>query len=139
MALLFFLVWAMATALFPSPLAGYADLLDDLAALYAWLKSRAGFAAAIFSFCEMCAGWPWLRRLVSWLNPRRHAWNIPILLGLGMGASAFLGEALGEGGFPAEGKFLPVMSVFIGIEAAGVLLGYALLAPFLGIFRRETH
>jgi hypothetical protein len=56
-----------------------------------------------------------------------------------MGAGAFLGEALGEGGFPAEGKFLPVMSVFIGIEAAGVLLGYALLAPFLGIFRRETH
>jgi hypothetical protein len=138
MALLFFNVWALATALFPDPLAGYADLLDDLAGLYAWLKRRAGFAAVIFSFCEKWAQQSWLRRLADWLNPRRHGWNIPILLGLGLGAGAFLGEALGEGGFPAARKFLLVISVFIGIEVAGVLLGYALLAPFLGLFRRET-
>jgi len=34
-------------------------------------------------------------------------------------------------------RFVPMALVFVGVEGAGVSLGYALLAGFLGIFPRE--
>jgi hypothetical protein len=42
---------------------------------------------------------------------------------------------MGEGTLPIPGGSLIVMAVFIGIESAGVLLGYTLLGRFPGIYR----
>ena len=54
---------------------------------------------------------------------------------IGMGLALAAGEAVGEGISPIPGRFMIVVSVFIGIEGAGILIGYALLGRFLGIYR----
>ncbi len=46
--------------------------------------------------------------------------------------------SIGEGGGPHQiERFAIVAGVFIGLECASVLLGYALLARPLGLFRRD--
>jgi hypothetical protein len=44
-------------------------------------------------------------------------------------------EAVGEGLSPDLGRAVMVVSVFTGLEGAGILLGYGLLARILGIYR----
>ena len=56
------------------------------------------------------------------------------MLALGMGIFFIAAETAGEG-LPQSRLILLVFGVFIGIESAGVLLGYALFRRFLGIFR----
>ena len=78
----------------------------------------------------------WMRSLINWLNPRKHAWNFVILVALGMGVAFLTAEAIGEGA-PAQNVIPLILAVYIGIEGAGVLLGYVLFRRFLGIFRYD--
>jgi hypothetical protein len=108
--------------------------LDDLLALYHWLKTHANFAGFLFSGPEKLANIFWIRALLNWLNPRKHVWNLVILVALGMGIALVMAEFLSEGA-PQQSVMLIVLIVFIGIEGAGVLLGYVLFKQFLGLFR----
>ena len=137
MALLFVVVWAFATAIFPSAEFEYEDIFDDLAAVYAWLRTKLHFARGLFAWLDKLAALPPLRKLFGWLSPRRHRWNLVLLAALGMGISLVLIESLAEGFAPNLGRMLLVFAVYIGIEGAGVALGYGLLGRFLGIFRAE--
>ena len=56
---------------------------------------------------------------------------------MGMGVALLMAEAIGEGMASQASRFVPMALVFVGVEGAGVSLGYALLAGFLGIFPRE--
>jgi hypothetical protein len=138
MALFLVLTAALARLVFPSIAAPSQDFLDDLWALYQWLKEHASFAASIFLRLEKAVSYlldmSWARAITSWLNPRKHSWNIVILLALAMGIFLIVAETTGEG-LPQARLILLVFGVFIGIESAGVLLGYALFRRFLGIFR----
>ena len=55
-----------------------------------------------------------------------------------MGFVLALAETMAEGGPQQIGRFAIVAAVFMGLEGAGVLLGYALLAKPLGLFRRDS-
>ncbi len=57
-----------------------------------------------------------------------------------MGMVLALGEAFGEGGGGPHqlGRFAAVAAVFVSLECFAVLLGYALLAQPLGLFRPDS-
>jgi hypothetical protein len=78
-----------------------------------------------------------LHKLFDWLNPRKHRWNFIMLIALVMGGSLILVEALSEGISTDANVVLLVFGVFLGLEGAGIVLGYFLFAEFLGIFRKD--
>lgn len=136
--------WAISLALLPYPATFFEDILDDLTALYHWLKGYSGPFVIFFNLCETLLTWPFVHQLLSWLNPRKHIWYLAILLGIIIGAALTLAEVLGDSGGPLQLKRLVlVTTVYIGLECAGILLGYALLAQPLGLFlhtiRRKNH
>jgi hypothetical protein len=137
MALLFVTVWVLATIIFPVAEFEYEDIFDDLVAIYAWLRTRLRFAAGLFAWLDKIAALPLMCKSFGWLNPRKHRWNLVVLVAVILGVSLVLVEALAEGLSPNLGRVLLVFGVYIGIEGAGVALGYVLLGRFLGIFRKE--
>jgi hypothetical protein len=136
--LLFVPLWALGLALSPSPGHRYADVLDDLMSMYRYLRVRSRRFSQVASPVEKVLGWPPVRSVLHWLNPRRHRWNAAILTGIVLGSGLVVGEMLGEGGAPHQiGRLVLVFAVFVSLEMFAVLLGYALLARPLGLFRRR--
>ena len=139
---LFGLVWAIGTAISPSLEPPFEDVIDDLVITYQWQKARAKPSnplLALDKMLEKLLTLPLLRSVLHWLNPRRHPWNIVILLGICMGIVLLLAEFSGEGGPSQLGRLALVASIFISVEFVGVLAGYALLAKPAGLFRQEPH
>ena len=133
MMILFISTWALATTIFPQNEIKFEDVLDDLASIYREIKSRAKFIAQVERFAKV----NWLRNLLRWLNPRRHKWNLVLCIGLVVGISLMLIEAIGEGLASNPSVVLLLFVVFVGIEGAGIIFGYILFSSFLGIFREE--
>lgn len=103
----------------PPPPAGLtvADGIDDLLTLVRWavrLHSDALFAR--------------LRPL----NPRLHPWSFATLLGFAAGCAFFLAH-LQEGLPPDLRTGLLIGGIFVGIEFAATILGFAALGPYLGL------
>jgi hypothetical protein len=143
MTLFFASVWSWSMAITPSletPGENLMDLIDDLAALYRWLKSHMSRSSIFFTTCEQILGSSFLRPIVNWLNPRKHSWNGILLFGMFIGLALALAEAIGEGGLGSNQahRFVAVATLFIGLEASGVLVGYAFLAKPLGLFRQDS-
>jgi hypothetical protein len=136
MVCLFVPVTALAKAILPAA-APYEDTLDDLAAIYRAAQGRAPFAAGLFRQVDRLASAPRVRAVTVWLNPRRYPWRWIVLLALGMGVALALAEAIGEGVSSSLKNAVIVAAVLVSMEGGGVLLGYALLGRFLGIFRPE--
>jgi hypothetical protein len=137
MVLLFLPVWAVATAIFPAIEFEYEDLFDDLNAIFQGWKKRPGHFAELQDWLEKATGLPPVRKFAGWFSPRKHRWNLVVLVAVVMGVSLVLVEALAEGLSPNLGRVVLVITVYIGIEGAGVALGYALLGKYLGIYREE--
>lgn len=137
MALLFLTVWAVATAIFPAAESNYEDIFADSSAIFQAVFQRFGRAAGYLTWMGKLAAFPPLRRLLGWLNPRRHRWNLVILAGVAMGLLLVLVEAVAEGMSPNLGRALLVVGVYVSLESAGVVLGYLLFGKYLGIYRAE--
>lgn len=136
------LVWALGTAMAPSMDTPFEDVIDDLVAAYRWEKAYTDPSdptLALDNVLEKLLTLSLVRSFLQWLNPRRHPWRIVILLGVFMGIALLLSEMSSEGGPPQFGKLAMVAAVFIGVECGGVLLGYALLAKPLGLFRPDSR
>ncbi len=131
-------VWALVMAISPSMEMPFEDFIDDLVSVYRWLKARTGHLAVLYDMFEKMRDVPFIRPVLSWLNPGKHTWNVCILIGLLMGFLLALVETTAGGGPQQIGRFAIVAAVFMSLEGAGVLLGYALLAKPLGLFRRDT-
>jgi hypothetical protein len=136
MVLFFIVVWALSIGISPEIDDQYEDSIDDLGAIYRWIKAHAVFVNGLFQMDEKFIRQLPIRSILGWLDLRKHAWNFVILAAIAMGIALALAEAIGEGVSPIPGRFAIVMAVFIGIEGAGILFGYALLARFLGIYRK---
>jgi hypothetical protein len=66
-------------------------------------------------------------------------WTMVVLVGILIGASAFMGEIAEGSGASSIGRLVFVASVFIGLGFAGILIAYAFLAKPLGLEpRAET-
>lgn len=136
--ILFVPLWALDRALFTAPPANFADTIDDLMAIVGWLRARVPGVGILLSLLSVLARLAGVRTLIRWLNPRRYPWVPLVLLGLLMGAWLLEAEALGEGGLTSQpGVRLLLIGIFLGMECFAVLVGYALLACPLGLFRRE--
>lgn len=74
------------------------------------------------------------RRAGAW-----RRWGVSVLLGLLVGASAFVGEMAGHGHGPAlpMRRMLFVGSVFTGIGLSGILIAYVFLGEPLGFASRR--
>jgi hypothetical protein len=137
-ALLFVPLWAIGTAISLAPGACFEDFIDDLIAVYRWLKAHIGPLVVLCSLFEKILNWSFVHAVLDWLNPRKHTWNLIILIGIIMGMMLALGETLGEGGGPHQiGRFAMIVAIFISLECIAILLGYALLAKPLGLFRKS--
>jgi len=134
MAILFVLCWVTVKLVFPPTGGSYEDILDDLSAVYQWIKAHARFAGFLFCWIEKSVSISRIQALINWLNPRKHAWNFVILAAMGMSLAFLIAEAIGEAA-SAQNVVLLALAVYISIEEAGALLGYALFRQFLGIFR----
>jgi hypothetical protein len=134
-------VWAWGMAFTPSLETTGEDFIDDLAALYRWLKAHIGRFSMFFTTCEKILGSSFLRPILNWLNPRKHPWNAILLLGISLGLLLALAEGLGEGGLEPHqvNRFIAVATLFVGLEASGILVGYAFLAKPLGLFRHDSN
>ena len=133
MLILFVCTWALTTAIFPQTEMEFEDVFDDFTSIYREVKSRVKFISHLEKFANVKL----LHRLFSWLNPRNHRWNFIILIALGMGGSLMLVEALSEGTSTNTNVLILVLGVFLGLEGAGIILGYFLFGEFLGIFRKD--
>jgi hypothetical protein len=139
---LFGLVWALGTAITPSLEPPFEDVIDDLVITYQWQKARIAPSNPLFALDGMLAKLltlSLLRSILHWLNPRRHPWNIVILLGVLLGIALLLSDMIGEGGSPQLGRLALVATIFIGVGFGGVLLGYVILAKPIGLFRPDTR
>lgn len=134
--LLFVPLWALDRALYGAPARDDEDALDDLTATSIWLRARVRPLAWLAAPVAFLARTRPVRAAWGWLNPRWHPIIPAVVLGLIMGAGLLVAQMLGEGG-PAAGRFLLIAAIFLGAECFGVLVGYALLARPLGLFRRE--
>lgn len=134
MIILFIATWSLATVIFPSTKMEFEDVFDDFGSMYNCVKSRVGFISDL----EKVRTVKWLHNVFDWINPRKHKWNFIILIALFMGGSLMLVEALNEGLSTNINIVLILWAIFLGIEGAGVALGYFLFGEFLGIFREES-
>jgi hypothetical protein len=135
MMLFFVTVWSLSIGISSDIGEPYDDFMDDLDAVYGWTKAHSNFVNGLSQKVEKFMNQLWIRSLLGWLDVRKHPWNFVILTAIAMGFALAVVEAISEGVSLIPGRFVIVMSVFIGIESAGILFGYALLAPFLGIYR----
>ena len=133
MMVLFISTWALGTAIFSQHEMEFEDVLDDFTSIYRKIQPRVKFIPRLEDFAKI----DWLRRLFSWLNPRQHKWNLIILIALLMGGLLMGAEALREGMSTNANMVLLILAIFVGIEGAGVVLGYFLFGEFLGIFRKN--
>jgi hypothetical protein len=133
MLILFISTWALGTAIFPQTEMEVEDVLDDFISIYRGIKSRVKFISHLEKFLNVKL----LHRIFSWLNPRKHKWNFIMLIALVMGGSLMLVEALSEGIATNTNVVLLVFTVFLGLEGAGIILGYFLFGEFLAIFRKS--
>lgn len=130
MALLFTEVWGLTVVLTPGDLGYYDDLLDDMHALFA-----RGGAGATGEARERAADALRARPISQWL--RAHQWRVVALVAGAGGLALALIETLGEGLPGAVRRALLLGGVITGIEALGILLGYALFWRLLGLLRKE--
>ena len=138
MTLFFASVWAWGIAISPPPLDTHGeDFIDDLVSMYRWLKGNMGHFSMFFTTLEKMFSSSFLRPLVDWLNPRKHSWNGILLFGMCMGVVLALTEALSEGGLGP--RFAVLATIFVGLEGAGVLMGYVFLAKPLRLFRHDSE
>jgi hypothetical protein len=64
-------------------------------------------------------------------------WGIVILIGVLLGLSIVFRELTAEGGAVDLMGSLFVISIYVGLEVAAILIGYAFLGKFLGLFQAE--
>jgi hypothetical protein len=113
------------------------DLISVLNAFYSGVKSRITFLKPFFAFIEKGLKRRKAKTLIDWLNPRKHRWNLVILIIVFSGSALAFFEGSGEGWIGFTKKSLLLYSVYLGGETAIVLLFYGLFGSYLGMVNRE--
>ena len=134
----FLLIRIIINPLFPlNPNIPVEDSLDDISAIYLWIKNNTKFRVTLFSLFDKFLSLPVLRLFISWINPRKHKWNFALLFALLTGVLIMLNQTLGEGISSKSSNFILIITIFLSFESVAVLLGYKLFADYLGIFRQQ--
>ena len=67
----------------------------------------------------------------------RWLWGVVVLVGILLGFSILLRELSDDGGVVNLAGSTFIISVYIGLEVSGLLIGYGFLGKFLGLFRTK--
>ena len=117
-ALLFVVVWAIGSAFVPAA----PHIPARLAAIGDKTDGEPARSIAV--------------RIASWLLPVSRRWSIVVAVGLLCGAFLVFQELSDGGSSPHGSKRLLVIAVYLSLETAGVVTGYAFLAEQLALFPR---
>lgn len=119
----------------PDELAG--DLVALAAQVRTWARWHPWLAEPVGALEHAVRGVRVPRQLTRWLNLRSHPWRVGLVVALSAGACVGGAHALLE--HPSSLSQLPgalaAFGVLAGIEAAAVIVCFALLGPFLGLRR----
>lgn len=136
MAILFAVTWGVTRAICPRPREDSEDVIDDAASIRGWLGDRS--SSPICRGTDRIIENPVIRAAGKLLNPRVYPWRGVVLIGVVLGLGLVLIEAVGEGAPAPLSRLSLVLSVFVGLEGSGVVLGYALLGRTMSLFRLES-
>jgi hypothetical protein len=114
------------------------DLVDDVIAVWEAIKSATPRLAPVYTALDWLQRARWPHCFALWINPRQFRWRLPLLSGAIFGLALVTAEFCSEG-LPHLALVLPIITIFIGLETASVLMGYAALAEPIGLFRRKAH
>jgi hypothetical protein len=114
------------------------DIIDDLAAVVAWIKSRTPSLQPLYVGFDRCQRMSWALKASAWVNPRRHKWRLCLLTGAGVGIGLVTAEFWSEGAASLRMAVL-LIAIFVGLESAAILMGYALLGKPLDLFRGQDE
>jgi len=132
---LFLPVWALGTIASPSSSEAQFDAIDDIAVIHRALVSHLPFVQRAAVLFDRVSQKPVVRETVGLLNPRQNPRKFAALFGILIGGFLVFAELAEGGGQLPLARMLLVAAVYIGLESAGLLVGYALLAKPLGLFR----
>jgi len=114
------------------------DLIDDLASVYVAMKERvsplASLCAQMELGCSRIARW----KIVRWLDPRMHRWNLVIAVGGAIGICLAVMEFTDGGGTLRFGRVILVVAVYVSLQTVAVAIGYGLLADSLALVRKAN-
>ncbi len=114
-----------------------ADLVAVLGQARTWARWHPWLAEPAGALEGMAGDVRVPRALARWLNLRAHPWRAGFVVALAAGVCAGAGHGLVErpGSLSELPGALAAFSVIAGIEAAAVIVCFALLGPFLGLRR----
>ena len=98
------------------------------------ISPLAGLSAKIEPVFGRIAEW----KIVRWLDPRCHRWNLVAAVGGSIGILLALLELTDGGGTLPLGRVILVLTVYVSLQTMGVAIGYGLLADHLILVRRTN-
>lgn len=125
MGVMFAAVWSLAVLILPGEVNDDHDLLGDLSALWEWVPLGRAKTRSRRRSCGQNVA----QRL------RAHRTRSVVLVATAIGLGLMLVEVLGEGLPEAPNRRFLVVGIFTGVEALGVVLGYALFIDLLSLSR----
>jgi hypothetical protein len=137
MAIQIMIVRNLVFLIFPSEEISGSDLISVMNEVYLGVKSRITFLKPFFDYVEKGLKNMKAKPLINGLNPRKHRWNLIILIILFTGTALAFLEGFGEEWIGFTKKSLLLFSVYLGGESAIILLFYGLFGSYLGMVNRE--
>lgn len=114
----------------------YPDLIDVVNELYKTVKSNLTFKKALLEKVEGKLNAGKTSAFINWLNPRKHDWDLIILIAILSGIGLAVLEAIGEEWIGFNTKALLLFSIYFGGELIIIALFYRLFRNFLGIVNK---
>jgi hypothetical protein len=114
----------------------YPDLIDVFKELYKTVKSNLILVRTFLEKVEGRLNTGKTSAFISWLNPRKHDWNLIILIAILSGVGLAVLEAIGEEWIGFNTKALLLFSIYFGGELLIIVLFYRLFRNFLGIVNK---
>jgi hypothetical protein len=137
MAIQIIIVHSLAILIFP-PLDLYgSDLIDIVYDIYSSMKTRIGFVKHFSDRLDRTKNNSKIMAFINFFNPRKHEWNLIVILGLTLGIAFTIIEGTGENWIGLNRRALLLSSIFIVGEFMVIFSFYLLFRNFLGLIKKN--
>jgi hypothetical protein len=123
--------------IFPDSNVLYPDLISVINEFYLELKPQLKILRPLLDKIESNMKKKLPKSVIDRLNPRKHRWNLIILIMIFSGSVLAFIEGFGDKWLGFTRKSLLLFSVYIGGESAIILLFYGLFGRYLGMVNKE--
>lgn len=136
MAIQILIIRNISFIIIPSSNRNYPDLIDVTHELYKAMKSQLTLIKPFLEKIEEKLNKGKTLAFINWLNPRKHDWNLIILIAILSGVGLAVLEAIGEEWIGFNTKALLLFSIYFGGELIIIVLFFRLFRNFLGIVNK---